>query len=68
MKIEQLLDIASDSQRMGGWNDALSMTVDSVCKKMKRAPLSDEELQFVAGGVTIDQKSKLKTNILGGDK
>ena len=68
MKIEQLLDIASDSQRMGGWNDALSMTVDSVCNKMKRAPLSDEELQFVAGGGTIDQKDKLKTIILGGDK
>lgn len=68
MKIEQLLDIASDSQKMGGWNDALSMTVDSVCKKMKKATLSDEELQFVAGGVTINQKAKLKTSILGGDK
>ncbi len=45
--------------------NAMKEEVETVCRKLHE--LTDEELAQVTGGVTIDQKAKLKTTILGGE-
>ena len=52
MKAEKMLKIAADSWKMPGWNDTLSMVVDSAMPKTGLRALSDEDLQLVAEGGT----------------
>lgn len=72
MRVEKLLGIAADSQKMGCFDDALSYSVNSVLKKGGMQVLSEEDLQLVAAGVTIDKNQeladKLKQNLFGGSK
>ena len=53
MKVEKMLNLSADSERLGGIGDMLSIQVNEVRKKYesgKMIPLSDEELELVAGG------------------
>ena len=65
-KTEQLLGLAADSMKMPGWDDGLSMMVDSVRQKTVKRVLSMEDLQQVAGGVGSDEEiiARLKANVL----
>ena len=50
LRIEELLNAASDSESTGMFNDMLASTVSSVNSKYARKALDDDELQMVAGG------------------
>ena len=58
MKAEKMLKIAADSWKMPGWNDTLSMVVDSAMPKTGLRALSDEDLQLVAGGAEVSDDLK----------
>lgn len=72
MRVEKLLGIAADSQKTGCFDDTLSLSVNSVLKKAGMQVLSEEDLQLVAAGVTIDENyelaEKLKQYLFGGSK
>lgn len=53
MKIEQLLQLVSDSRKLGGINDLFSMQIERTNSKYFRASmrkLTEEELEQAAGG------------------
>lgn len=56
MKIREMLELASDSEKMPGINDALSFQVIRTRQKYDRkrpVPLAEEDLAQVAGGVDL---------------
>ena len=57
MQIEKLLNIASDSNSFGSFNDGLSMILGAEEKKLSRKMLSDDELDLVAGGTATDMET-----------
>ena len=68
LKSEKLLGIASESNMLGNYNDALSLVIDSVHSSGGVA-LSDDDLLQVAGGVGANplliQKLKKNLNLKG---
>lgn len=63
MNIEKMLNLAADSEHLGGMQDMLSFQVDRVRSKYMSGnmiPLSDEELDQVAGGNYGTDKNSMK--------
>lgn len=58
MNIEQMLTMAAESSQLSGWDDALSRLAHNTILEYESKALSEDMLEFVAGGIKIPEQQK----------